>query len=120
MYIGQFLPNGAIIFSPWFPREADNAIFTFETIDNDGSGSLTVDVYHKNTEDPGPGAALSATAAFSAIGSTNYKSGRFVGIKEMVRFATRVRGMGNAVSVPFCPVGVHFERGLFETRGAER
>ncbi|MCB9583767.1 MAG: hypothetical protein H6718_00125 [Polyangiaceae bacterium] len=95
MYIGQFLPNGAIIFSPWFPREADNAIFTFETIDNDGSGSLTVDVYHKNTEDPGPGAALSATAAFSAIGSTNYKSGRFVGIKEMVRF--RYTGSGGWV-----------------------
>ena len=94
MYIGQYLPVGSDVYSPWFPREADNAIFTFETIDKDTASSpdLTVKVYHKNTETAGPGAELTAASAFASIDSTKYESGRFTGLKEMVRFKFSVTG----------------------------
>lgn len=41
MYIGQLLMADANIFSPWFPREADNAIFTWEKIQESFSTGLT-------------------------------------------------------------------------------
>ena len=84
MYIGQLLMADANVLSPWFPREADNAIFTWEKIQESVSVGLTVEVWHKNTEDIGEGDKLSVTGSWGSSGNLNY--GTFNGIKELVRF----------------------------------
>ena len=91
MYIGQYLPEGADVFSPWFPREADNAWFTFEAIDEGGTSPIfTVEVWHKNTDEPGPG-EKNTTATFGTL-SGDYKHANFTGLREMVRFKFSLTG----------------------------
>lgn len=48
---------GAAVYSPWFPRQGDNAVFTLDTIEIQGTGAqLSVQVFTKNSEDAGDGA----------------------------------------------------------------
>jgi hypothetical protein len=73
------------VLSPWFPREADNAIFTREQIQNSASVGLTVEVWHKNTEDIGEGDKLTVSGgSWGTSGDLSY--GTFEGLKELVRF----------------------------------
>lgn len=87
MHIGHTIVQGSSstdLFSPWFPREADNAVFTYEQIKLESS-SFTVEVWHKNTEDLGDGTQLTGTfTADSTFSNIYYHT--FEGLKELVRF----------------------------------
>ena len=72
------------VFSPWFPRAADNAIFTYEKIVVVGSPTLLVNVVEKSKDDPGNGTATSAT--FSAILGTSFFKATGEDLKELIRF----------------------------------
>ena len=48
MYIGETIMAGANVLSPWFPRQDDNAVFTWEEVQKTGNASLTVTIWHKN------------------------------------------------------------------------
>lgn len=94
MHIGTTLLSGAVAFSPWFPRQADNAIFTVETIESFGGVTLTVDVFTKNTEETGPGTQVGASISWNTVDSNSaFQAAQFLvgvtsfdGFDEMVRF----------------------------------
>jgi len=58
--MGQRLQAGETLYSAWFPRGGDYAVFRAQLIDKAGSGSpeIVTTVYHKNKEDAGDGSIL--------------------------------------------------------------
>jgi len=93
MNIGQVLMSGENVLSPWFPREADNAIFSWEKIQDSGSVGLTVTVWHKTTEETGEGTQI--TGSWSTDGDISYK--KFTGLRELVRFEYTASAPGSVV-----------------------
>ena len=87
MIIGQTVHaedgENKVFLTPWFPRVADNAIFTFERIHKTLSGAPEIDVLHKDAESTGTGSPL---VSFAQVGSTGLYEAPASGIKEMVRF----------------------------------
>lgn len=82
-------------FSPWFPKGADNAYFTYEIIRQNfgtgGSPGFSVEVFTKNREDVGSqGTAASVT--FAQIGSTSFYHGPATNLRQLVRFKITVKG----------------------------
>lgn len=77
--------SAATYYTPWFPKAADNAIFTMEKILDTISGTaVAVTVYTKNREDEGS-APGSLVATFSTL-SGNILEAKCTGLKDMVRF----------------------------------
>jgi hypothetical protein len=92
MIPGQIVFPGEKARSAWFPRQADNARFSFQKISDGGSnqGALTIRVLHKNAEDAGDGSTITATSFLLEAG-TSFPNGTvstelFQGLKELVRF----------------------------------
>lgn len=74
-------------YTPWFPRGADNAVFTMEKILDTipgGAGAFTVTVWTKNREDEGS-APDSLVATFTSLHGNFYEAA-CTGLEEMVRF----------------------------------
>lgn len=92
MIIGQTInaDYGAVRehFTPWFPRVADNAAFTFQRIFSTLGIEEVVEVFHKNAEDSGTG---SSVASFAQLGSTDLYEAACAGLKEMVRFRIQIK-----------------------------
>jgi len=78
--------------TPWFPKGADNAYFTYEIIhQNFGSGgSISVTVYTKNREDAGSESVTPFTFSFTQIGSTAFYHAACANLKQLVRFKITV------------------------------
>ena len=96
MHIGEIIVTGTDVFTPWFTRQAENAIFTYERIQIFGSGdAVDVSLYQKNTEDQGVGTLLSGTWT----GSGNLFTRRIEGLQEMFRF--RIKGLTGGIAVLF-------------------
>ena len=79
------------IFSPWFRRQADNAIFTYYQIQKLlGTDKLRVEIFHKNEEELGPGTLIADADDFveqAPTGSGIYwTSPAVMGLKELVRY----------------------------------
>ena len=102
MIIGQTLDAdyGAVRehFTPWFPRQADNAVFTYERIFSTMSSAEAVDVFHKNAEDAGAGAQV---ASFADLGSTGLLEASCSALKEMVRFRIQIKNTDGWVHFRF-------------------
>lgn len=86
MNIGTFLGHGGTVFTPWIRRGGDNAVFTFEVIDNPDGVAVTFTVYTKNQDDYGAG-ALVDDAERSSEGFEMLDLGA---LEEMVRFSITV------------------------------
>jgi hypothetical protein len=58
--MGQRLQAGETLYSAWFPRGGDYAVFRAQLIDKAGADSpeITIKVFHKNKEDAGDGSVL--------------------------------------------------------------
>jgi len=86
MFDAQFLPRGSSsdtqVYSPWFRRQADNAVVSAELIATSG-GVLTVKVFHKNSEDTGDGSEYVGTSI--TLSSVGRGEAEFTGLKELVR-----------------------------------
>lgn len=76
--------------TPWFPKGADNAVFTYEIIhQNFGSGGgITVTVYTKNREDAG--SEGTSFTSFSQLGSTGLFEKSCANLKQLVRLKITV------------------------------
>lgn len=87
MFEAQYIFGGDAVFSPWIRRGATNAQVRLDFIANsvETGSDLTVDVYEKNSEDPGDG---SSAAGGSAITETvpNVYGTTFTGVKEWIRY----------------------------------
>lgn len=77
-------------YTPWFPKGADNAHFTYEIIhQNLGTtgGSVTITVYTKNLED---GGIEGTSFSFSQLGTTGFYEAPCTNLKQLVRFKITV------------------------------
>ena len=91
--------NPTEVWTPWVPRQGDAMTSTAELIAFSGEdANLTFDVYHKNSEDTGNGAAATTTGANAfgtPIGSipatTNFRT---TGLKEIVRYRITLQYTG--------------------------
>jgi len=82
------------VFSPWFPRQGDDAKFTIETIDQDGEPSLDVSVYTKSSETVGNGTitAGGATMTASLTAGANIDADWAGILNELVRYHFEISG----------------------------
>lgn len=112
MHIGTSLmamgsTSAKTYYTPWFPRGAENAVFTYELIQAlPVGGTFAVTALHKNREDQGAeGTTLVASGSFSQIGSSGLYHGVGTGIKELVRFKLVVTpaGTGDGLVYRFLP-----------------
>lgn len=85
------------VWGEWFPRRADNAIFTLEVaaIELPGDGGFTVQVYHKNREDSGDGSVIAPSMSLTAIGRT---ASTIEGLKELVRYRYELANESDAAA----------------------
>ncbi|MGK0155708.1 MAG: hypothetical protein ACI9SE_002673 [Neolewinella sp.] len=79
----------AKFFSPWFPRQDDNARFAYERIHSTLDSPETVEVFSKRSEDSGdsPG---SVVATFAGLGATGFFEASCFDLKDMVRFRVTI------------------------------
>jgi hypothetical protein len=70
------------LWTPWFTRAATNAVFTYEEIVVVGSVTLSVAVFHRNSDEVGNGS--SAGSSWTTAGQFSYAN--VTNLKEMVRF----------------------------------
>ena len=70
------------VYSPWMPRVSDNARFTMDVVWM-FSGTLKVEIFHKNSEDTGDGQLTDGSMSRTTIGRT---TGEWTGLKELVRY----------------------------------
>ena len=86
------------VFSPWFPRQGDNAIYSIETVEQDGSPQLTVHAFTKNSEDAGDGLDASGGTSLSASatpGDTDSDTWAQT-LKELVRYEFTIKTTSGA------------------------
>lgn len=72
--IGQRLQDGENIYSSWFSRQADYAVFRAQLIDYEASGAdVAIDItfLHKNIEDDGDGEELDPLTYKLTIGDAD-------------------------------------------------
>ena len=117
---GRTLQAGEGVFSDWFPRGGDNAVFRAQLVAAELSsgpvGDVDIRVFTKNSEDQGNGDEISAAAitmgntAGSSVGDiaeqlviSTHGSSASTGIMEMLRYKVEVTGGWMRVNV-FPPV----------------
>jgi len=94
--------NGSerVYYTPWLPRLADNALFSYEVVGEDAADMILVEVFHKDAEDPGS-APGSPSGSFAQLGSTGVYQASVSGLKELVRLSVSVRDTGPSDTVAF-------------------
>ena len=102
MDIAQTLVTGTNLMTPWIPRLADNAIFTYQ--DYGGNAVVGVDIIHKNREDTGTGEYydLNSPVVWTDRGN-GFHTIVVRGLKEMVRFQVVCGGAAVARQFRFLP-----------------
>lgn len=75
-------------YTPWFPKAADNAYFTWEIVhQNFGSGGgITVTAYTKNPEDVGSEGEVTSFPINVQIGSSGFYEKKCENLRRLVRF----------------------------------
>lgn len=95
MFEAQLLIQAASaysVFSPWFPRQSDHAVFTIETVNRNGGG-VNVEIFTKNSETAGNGSNAGGTTFSSPTGAgERNESGADDDLLEMVRYKFTVTG----------------------------
>jgi hypothetical protein len=94
MHLGRQLlarPNAeeVSVFTDWIPRGGDRAVFTAELV-TVIDAELTVEVFHKNGEETGPG--TSAGTVVSSTSTLGLHPAEIGSLKEMVRYKITVAG----------------------------
>ena len=96
MFEAQYLMTkasaGLTIYSPWFPRQADNVRFNIDLDDVNGA-TLDIVLFHKNREDTGDGSTTGTS--ISALNTLGRTVAEFKGLKEMVRYKFVVKADSN-------------------------
>jgi hypothetical protein len=105
MIDGTLIFQGTTVFSPWFPRGGDFVTVTAELIAKSG-GTLKIELFHKNANDPGDGANVDTAGTPKSITFNNptppvrtstdwAKSATIAGLKELVRYKFTMTGSGS-------------------------
>lgn len=91
--------------TPWFPKGADNGVFTLEKILDTLSGTaFQVRVFTKNREDEGS-APGTAKGTFTVLGSSAFYEVNCTGLLDLVRFEIKftAASAGQGVNYRFLP-----------------
>jgi hypothetical protein len=95
-----------VVWSPWMPRGADNARFTFEIVYEINAYTFTFDVYQKNSDElVNDGSVAVANASFSSVsvGATVFWSATGTGLEELIRYKiTLTGGAGSGIPSGVC------------------
>lgn len=88
--------SAEVYFTPWFPKGADNAYFTYDIIRKSlgtgtPAGSFTVQVYTKNREDAGSQGA-SVSGSWTQLTGTDFYEFPAENLRQLVRFKITVKG----------------------------
>ena len=101
MFDAQYLPQGSIVYGPWFPRQGDSVTCTLDMVAISGAITLTVELFTKNTEDQGDGENADPSSPTTAItaSATGRASATWIGTdsegpKELVRYKFSSTGSG--------------------------
>lgn len=92
--------SAEVYFTPWFPKGADNAYFTYEIIRKNlgtgtPTGSFTVEVYTKNREDAGS-QGTSVSGSWTQLTGTDFHEFKAENLRQLVRFKITLQGGQNA------------------------
>jgi hypothetical protein len=85
-------------YTPWFPRVADRAVFTYERI-HATAPAIAVTVFHKEAEEAGDEGASAGSFSTSALGSTNLYEASCSDLRELVRFKITIASDSSAVGI---------------------
>ena len=83
-----FVMNGAVLYSPSFPRGGEAALFSVEVLAELGSPTLVIGIDHKNYAET----SWTAAGAFSAITAVGVATKDLSGLKEELRFKFTMSG----------------------------
>jgi len=84
MLESQYVFKGTVVYSPWMSRGGDNWRIGVDVVGIAGTSPvLTVHAFHKNSEDPGNGAAIGTSLSATGVGRHWQE---YSGLKEMVRY----------------------------------
>jgi hypothetical protein len=75
-------------YSPWFPKGADNGVFTVEVVQSTLTGNdpeFEIGVYTKNLEDEG--SAPTSVGTLAPVGSSTFYEVSGTSLKQLVRLA---------------------------------
>ena len=105
--IGQRLQADESVYSAWFPRGGDYAVFRAQLIDKAGSGSpaITITFFHKNKEDAGDGTVLSPGGSTAELQLTNSNSPGDVEAIDLGDFASSGGALLELVRLKFACTG---------------
>lgn len=98
---GQTLNAGDTVYSPWFPKQAENCVFWADLIDKTGSPTLTISVLNKTENATGDG---TLNASFTAMTNAGIAQKGVTGLLQLVRFKYAVTGTGTVVFRMLTPV----------------
>lgn len=94
MFESQYLFGGRLVdsvwirtevYSPWMPRQGDNIVVTMQTLEHSAAtAALAVQLFHKDSEETGPGTAVSGSTATRTTAGTSEVE--YAGVKEFVRY----------------------------------
>ena len=82
MFDAQYILSGAL-FSPWTAREGDNVVIHVDLV-GITKGTLTVQLFHKNEEDDGPGRQVSIAEIEASKAGVDVVG--YYGLDELVRY----------------------------------
>ncbi|MBK8100157.1 MAG: hypothetical protein IPK26_23900 [Planctomycetes bacterium] len=100
MYIGTLVmaPKGTAgtstyYYTPWMPRQAQNAWFTYQLIQSllASGGVFAIVPYHKNREDRGDEGTAVSGSFTEIVSGTGFYQMKCEGLKELVRFKIEVK-----------------------------
>lgn len=111
MIPGRMFRGGEDVYTDWFPRRGDSAIFRAQLIDSSEAANveLTVEVLTRNEEDGGDGASILPSAVTIEIPRSSYGPGSIVsvlvpaadtdsnpthGLMEQIRFKVSTHAAG--------------------------
>ena len=109
MFEGQLLiKSSTAVYSPWMPRQGDYIRATVDLIARKGTtGSLKVQLFTKNHEDPGNGTDVDSTTPTEiSAGSVGQSSATWtpttgIGLEELVRYRFETDSLGTDEWVVF-------------------
>ena len=82
-------------FTPWFPKGADNAVFTYEIIRQNfgtaGTPVFKVEVYTKNREDVGS-QGTTVSGSWTQLSPSLFYEIKTTNLRQLVRFKITVTG----------------------------
>ena len=92
MFDAQYLFSGDEVLSPWMNRGGNFTRFTVDLVEASGA-RVEVRMYHKNSDETGPGTAVGPTVLLGTVGQGRRTASN---MKELVRYHCKCASVGGS------------------------